>query len=543
MHAREQENEFAASAARALQQVRPSFRDELQEALARQDNGGRWLRTLFILSCLPGILNGAHLASYVFLADDSEHWCAVPELSQSGWSVQQIRNISLSFAEAQAQLASEPLPEERSCHSYMFLEAARDASIVSEWSLVCDNAPLRSTAQVALAVGKIIGSLLFGCISDRMGRKTSFVAAALVYLVAGPAAAFSYHFTVFLCFRVALGAAGAGTFFTAYTILAESAHPLKRPSLGVLFNISYPIGILALPVLALIMPSWRALQLAISLPALILVLPSWFLPESPRWLLVQGRITEALHVLRHSGSRKDSSRRLSILGATDDEPEQEHAACWVGSGAFLRRVFNLFRKSEFRRRLVVLQACWFACALTYHSLALSGATLLQQPHRYVALLGAAELLGYLVPPLLLRSMGRRAASSMLLLCTAAALLSLLAIPPEWKSGVLAAALIGRLCVSAAYSVVALYTAELFPTVARGTAIGTCTTVAQFASISAPYIVDILGSQSAHIPSTICGAVAAFASIVILALPETRDLPLVETIDDVEITSRCENCTS
>lgn len=62
---------------------------------------------------------------------------------------------------------------------------------------------------------------------------------------------------------------------------------------------------------------------------------------------------------------------------------------------------------------------------------------------------------------------------------------------DWSMGVLSAALVGRLCSSAAYSVAVLFTTELFPTETRNTAIGMCTTVAQFASIIAPYTVDLL----------------------------------------------------
>jgi len=61
-----------------------------------------------------------------------------------------------------------------------------------------------------------------------MGRKTSFLAASLIYLVAGPAAAFVYHFPAFLFLRVALGAAGSGVFNAAYMISKMYNHtPFK----------------------------------------------------------------------------------------------------------------------------------------------------------------------------------------------------------------------------------------------------------------------------------------------------------------------------
>lgn len=54
---------------------------------------------------------------------------------------------------------------------------------------------------------------------------------------------------------------------------------------------------------------------------------------------------------------------------------------------------------------------------------------------------------------------------------------------------------GRLCISAVFAVVILHTAELFPTEIRNSAIGTSSTMAHVGSISAPYIVDLLVSNT------------------------------------------------
>jgi MFS family permease len=102
--------------------------------------------------------------------------------------------------------------------------------------------------------------------------------------------------------------------------VAEAAQARKRPNLGMLFNISYPMGFLAAPILALVFQGWRPLQLAISLPALLLLLPCWHLPESPRWLISQGRHREALHVVRQATS-KNVERQRSI-SSTDPTFQQ-----------------------------------------------------------------------------------------------------------------------------------------------------------------------------------------------------------------------------
>lgn len=117
-------------------------------------------------------------------------------------------------------------------------------------------------------------------------------------------------------------------------------------------------------------------------------------------------------------------------------------------------------------------------------------------------------------------------------------------------------MLGRFGISATYSVVTLYAAELFPTEIRNSALGTCSTWAHVGSITAPYAVDILVSKkififyfSFHIifffrkgplgwylPTTICGVCVLAAGLLTLLLPETGTRKLSDHIEDVPSTS-------
>lgn len=53
------------------------------------------VRKLFFLCVTPNILNGFHVSSYVFLGQlPTEHWCVIPELMSSNYSMNQMRNLS-----------------------------------------------------------------------------------------------------------------------------------------------------------------------------------------------------------------------------------------------------------------------------------------------------------------------------------------------------------------------------------------------------------------------------------------------------------------
>jgi MFS family permease len=64
---------------------------------------------------------------------------------------------------------------------------------------------------------------------------------------------------------------------------------------------------------------------------------------------------------------------------------------------------------------------------------------------------------------------------------------------DMTDAIMSVAMVGRLCIGAVYSVIILYTAELFPTANRNAAVGTSSTMSHVGSILAPYIVDLLVS--------------------------------------------------
>ena len=95
------------------------------------------------------------------------------------------------------------------------------------------------------------------------------------------------------------------------------------------------------------------------------------------------------------------------------------------------------------------------------------------------------------------------------------------------------AMTGKFLISGTFALAYLYTAELFPTPVRNVAVGGASTFARIGSMSAPYIVDILGSMSAGIPALIFGVFSVLAGGLSMMLPETLNKTLPETVADVE----------
>ena len=80
----------------------------------------------------------------------------------------------------------------------------------------------------------------------------------------------------------------------------------------------------------------------------------------------------------------------------------------------------------------------------------------------------------------------------------------------------------------------VYTAELFPTSMRNTAVGTCSLFARIGGMLAPQVVSLGSLCFASLPLVIMGVLSLLGGIAILALlPETLGKPLPDTCRDAE----------
>ena len=76
--------------------------------------------------------------------------------------------------------------------------------------------------------------------------------------------------------------------------VTEICGPKYRTYFGILTQFPFGIGAALLPIIAYFIRSWQSLQLAISVPCVLLGLYYFFVPESPRWLMAEGRIGTSL---------------------------------------------------------------------------------------------------------------------------------------------------------------------------------------------------------------------------------------------------------
>ena len=154
--------------------------------------------------------------------------------------------------------------------------------------------------------GAVLGALLFGYGTDRFGRKKFFFITVAVYLIGTALSAFSWNFWSYALFRAVTGAGIGGEYAAINSAIDELIPARVRGRVDLIINGSYWIGAAlgAAATLVLLDPrrvpiwlGWRcAFAIGATLGLIVIFFRRW-IPESPRWLMIHGRNSEAEQIV------------------------------------------------------------------------------------------------------------------------------------------------------------------------------------------------------------------------------------------------------
>lgn len=164
---------------------------------------------------------------------------------------------------------------------------------------------LEGLVTATLLVGAAVGALVGGRMNDRLGRKRALTLVAVVFFVGTLGGVLAPDLAVMLPSRVVLGFAVGAASVTVPVYLAELAPTERRGTLSGRNELAIVVGqMLAFIINAVIAGLWghhdgvwRYMLAVAAVPAVALFVGMLTMPESPRWLIAQGRHDEALDVL------------------------------------------------------------------------------------------------------------------------------------------------------------------------------------------------------------------------------------------------------
>jgi len=163
------------------------------------------------------------------------------------------------------------------------------------------------TVSSALA-GTVVGAMSAGIPGQKYGRRDSLRVMAIFYVLSAIGCAFAWSWPALIFFRFLGGLGIGGSSVLGPMYIAEIAPPDWRGRLVGFFQVNIVVGILLAYVSNAIIGSrhlgaleWRWMFGVSAIPALLFLVTLFVIPRSPRWLVTQSSLHEALSVLKLTG--------------------------------------------------------------------------------------------------------------------------------------------------------------------------------------------------------------------------------------------------
>ena len=143
--------------------------------------------------------------------------------------------------------------------------------LIIQWDLICSRSFLPNLSQSVMFLGVLVGSWLFGIMSDMIGRKKAIFTAMIGACLSGLGYSLSSDFYVFAFFRMTVALCMAGL-LNVYILCMELVGPAERSWASMITHGSFAVGIPVLAGMAYIIHEWRILCIAATLSGVTFVL-------------------------------------------------------------------------------------------------------------------------------------------------------------------------------------------------------------------------------------------------------------------------------
>ncbi|XP_036975503.1 solute carrier family 22 member 5-like [Acanthopagrus latus] len=524
---------------------------DVEDATAFLGEWGRFQQQVFLLLCLTVIPNGFTGLSIVFIADTPPHRCLIPahvnltgawrnssipleEESHSGalvpskcsrYKLEDVQSFSDRGLLPGVDVNLSHVATERCLDGWEYDRSVYISTITTEWDLVCDDGWKNPLTSSLYFCGVLTGSFISGQFSDRYGRKIVLCLTVALQTVFAVTQVFASSWAVFCAIYFLIGMALISTYVTAFVLGTEILGPRVRTiysTAGV--SLFFAGGYMLMPVVAFFVRDWRMLRLALALPGILYVPLWWYIPESPRWLLSQGRVEEAEAVIRAAAKRNNVEPPPVIFGSLKKELQSE--------GRRAHNICDLLRSRNIRWISVTLWLVWNTLTIAYFALSLNTANLHGNAYFNCFLSAVVEIPAYFLSWAMFRWCSRRLSLFSTLFMGGVFLLFIQLVPTNLIYVSISLEMMGKFAVTTAFALAYAYTAEVYPTVLRNTAVGACSMASRIGSITAPYFI-YLRSYSISLPYILMGSLTALSGLLSLLLPESYGMPLPDTITHMQ----------
>lgn len=344
------------------------------------------------------------------------------------------------------------------------------------------------------SIGMAVGALVFGILSDKIGRKSVFIITLLLFSIGSGLTALTTTLAMFLVLRFLIGMGLGGELPVASTLVSESVEAHERGKIVVLLESFWAGGwLIAALISYFVIPKygWEVAMVLSAVPALYALYLRWNLPDSPRFQKVE--------------------KRPSII--------ENIKSVWSG---------------EYRKATIMLWVLWFSVVFSYYGMflwlpsvmVLKGFSLIKS-FQYVLIMTLAQLPGYFTAAWFIERLGRKFVLVTYLIGTACS--AYLFGVAESLTVLIVAGMLLSFFNLGAWGALYAYTPEQYPTVIRGTGAGMAAAFGRIGGILGPLLVGYLVASQASLSlifTIFCGSILIGVLAVIVLGQETKQRELV-----------------
>ncbi|MED0935180.1 MFS transporter [Bacillus mobilis] len=344
------------------------------------------------------------------------------------------------------------------------------------------------------SIGMAVGALVFGILSDKIGRKSVFIITLLLFSIGSGLTALTTTLAMFLVLRFLIGMGLGGELPVASTLVSESVEAHERGKIVVLLESFWAGGwLIAALISYFVIPKygWEVAMVLSAVPALYALYLRWNLPDSPRFQKVE--------------------KRPSVI--------ENIKSVWSG---------------EYRRATIMLWILWFSVVFSYYGMflwlpsvmVLKGFSLIKS-FQYVLIMTLAQLPGYFTAAWFIERLGRKFVLVTYLIGTACS--AYLFGVAESLTVLIVAGMLLSFFNLGAWGALYAYTPEQYPTAIRGTGAGIAAAFGRIGGILGPLLVGYLVASQASLSlifTIFCGSILIGVVAVIVLGQETKQRELV-----------------
>ncbi|XP_045450003.1 organic cation transporter protein-like [Melitaea cinxia] len=499
---------------------------------------GKWQFWISIYMALLKLPLAWYQLNIIFMAPPQNFWCAKPAIFTI-CSEEQWRQICSPKNQEHPCLIFDPeillieLNIDRPfiplvpCQKFIYDKSVFNRTITSDWNLVCSRHWLIHFTQCIMMWGVLLGGIVFGVIADKYGRKYPLMIGITIQCLLSFICSVTTSYWCFLIIWCGLAIASGGIGIISFVISMEVVGGKWRTIMPIVYQLPFGFGNTIMAGLAFWLRDWRKLEFALATLSSIYLLYWHLVPESPRWLLATGQNKKALNVLEKA--------------AIQNNREEYYEAGLKSLTRCKTRIRNdpgfieFFKSRNMRLKTLLLSLNWFFTGLAFYTFSQYLGLIGENIFLTVALSGIIFVAGGITCIFIITKVGRKITIWIYQIITAFCFIFILIIPKnrfknDWPR--LLSAGSGFAGLAGTVPALYLYTGELFPTVGRNAGVAGVTTFARIASMVAPAVVS-LDDIRPDLPLYLLAIVSFAQLILIIPLPETKDRPLPDTLEQAE----------